>query len=191
MRNCLLPLCLLLTTTAACSPKTTSQSPAASLSESAFTTGPVISEYGPAAAIDSDFKIPDGTKFKVSFDTTAATEPGEINRSLTTAARFLNMHAKAGVAEQDMKLAVVFHSKAIFDLTTPERYGKKYEGADNANAAIIKALLDKNVRIIVCGQSAAYYDVKNKDLLPGIEMALSAMTAHAVLQQEGYTLNGF
>jgi len=28
-------------------------------------------------------------------------------------------------------------------------------------------------------------------LLPGVEMALSAMTAHAILQQEGYTLNPF
>jgi len=63
--------------------------------------------------------------------------------------------------------------------------------AENANAGIIKALLDKNTRIIVCGQSAAFYEIKNEDLLPGVEMALSAMTAHAVLQQEGYTLNPF
>jgi len=29
------------------------------------------------------------------------------------------------------------------------------------------------------------------DLLPNVEMALSAMTAHALLQQDGYTLNPF
>jgi len=159
MRNFLFPLCLLLAATSACSPKSavqnTALNPEEPKTESAFSPGPVISEYGPAAVIDADFKIPDGTKFKVSFDTTAVAEPGEINRSLTTAARFLNMHAKAGVAEQDMKLAVVFHSKAIFDLTTPERYETTYGGpknkVENANAAIIKALLDKNVRLIVCG----------------------------------------
>jgi len=52
-------------------------------------------------------------------------------------------------------------------------------------------LTDKGVRVILCGQTAAYYDISNDDLLPGVEMALSAMTAHALLQQEGYTLNPF
>jgi len=71
------------------------------------------------------------------------------------------------------------------------KYGNEENGAENANATIIKALLKKNVRIILCGQTASYYEIDNEDLLPGVEMALSAMTAHALLQQEGYTLNGF
>ena len=125
MRNLLLPLCLLLTATVACSPETTAQS----TSESAFSTGPVIADYGPTAVIDADFKIPAGTKFKVSFDTIKTTEPGEINRSLNTLARFLNMHAKAGVAEEDMELAIVFHSKAVIDLTNAARYGEEFDGA--------------------------------------------------------------
>ena len=33
--------------------------------------------------------------------------------------------------------------------------------------------------------------VTNDDLLPGVELALSAMTMHALLQQKGYTLNPF
>ena len=56
---------------------------------------------------------------------------------------------------------------------------------------MLAALMDKGVRFIVCGQSAAYYDVTNDGLLPGVEMALSAMTAHAVLDTEGYALNPF
>ncbi|HBH44411.1 MAG TPA: hypothetical protein DDY28_08390, partial [Hyphomonas atlantica] len=43
----------------------------------------------------------------------------------------------------------------------------------------------------LCGQTAAYRDVTKADLLPGVEMSLSAMTAHAQLQQDGYTLNPF
>jgi intracellular sulfur oxidation DsrE/DsrF family protein len=165
--------------------------PAVHAQASDFATGPIITDFGPTAPVETDFKIPKRTKFKILFDTTAATEPGEVNKSLTTAARFLNMHGKAGVPEKNMKLAVVFHGKGAFDLTRAEYYGSKYDEAENANAAIIKALLEKNVRVILCGQTAAYYGIKNEDLLPGIEMALSAMTAHAVLQQEGYTLNGF
>ena len=179
MKNLLLPLALLLT-------------PAAALSaESDFVAGTVITEFGKVAAIDADFKIPKRTKFKVLYDTAAAAEPGEINRTLNTAARFLNMHALAGVPEKNMKLAVVFHGKASFAVASSEKYGETYEGAENGNAAIIKALTEHGVRVILCGQSATYYGIKNEDMLPGVEMALSAMTAHAVLQQQGYTLNPF
>ena len=36
-----------------------------------------------------------------------------------------------------------------------------------------------------------YYDVAAEDLPDGVELMLSAMTAHALLQQDGYTLNPF
>ena len=39
--------------------------------------------------------------------------------------------------------------------------------------------------------SAAAYGVAKGDLIPGVELALSAMTAHAQLQQAGYTVNPF
>jgi hypothetical protein len=40
-------------------------------------------------------------------------------------------------------------------------------------------------------ESAAAYGIKPEDLIPGVEMALSAMTAHALLQQNGFTVNPF
>jgi intracellular sulfur oxidation DsrE/DsrF family protein len=52
-------------------------------------------------------------------------------------------------------------------------------------------MLDHGVRFIVCGQSASVYNVAKDDLVPGVEMNLSAMTAHAQLQQQGYTVNPF
>jgi intracellular sulfur oxidation DsrE/DsrF family protein len=74
-------------------------------------------------------------------------------------------------------------------------YGAKHAAGGNEipnpNGALIDALRAKGVRVIVCGQSAAAYDVQKADLYPGVEMALSAMTAHALLQQQGYTLNPF
>jgi intracellular sulfur oxidation DsrE/DsrF family protein len=47
------------------------------------------------------------------------------------------------------------------------------------------------VRFILCGQSAAANGVKKADLIEGVELHLSAMTAHALLQQDGYTVNPF
>ena len=159
--------------------------------DKAFHAGAVITEFGKVATIDSDMKIPRRAKFKVLFDTATGADAGQVNRTLNSAARFLNMHEEAGVSEAHMKIAVVFHGKGSFDLTTSSFYSGKFDGAENGNKELIKALTNKGVRIILCGQTAAYYNITKDDLLPGVEMALSAMTAHALLQQDGYTLNPF
>lgn len=159
--------------------------------ETEFHAGTVFPDFGKIATIDADFEIPKRAKFKILFDTAKGAEAGDINRTLNSAARFINMHAEAGVAEKNMKVAIVFHGKGSFDLTNDDYYGEKFEGSKNANAGLIKALTDKGIRVILCGQTAAYYDISKTDLLPGVEMALSAMTAHALLQQQGYTLNPF
>jgi len=159
--------------------------------ESGFHAGTVFPNFGKVATVEADMTIPKRAKFKILFDAGSGAPSGELNRTLTSAARFINMHAEAGVAEKNMKIAAVFHGSASFDVTKDDYYGNKHEGSSNANAALIKALTDKGVRVILCGQSAAFHGITNEDLLPGVEMALSAMTAHALLQQEGYTLNPF
>lgn len=153
--------------------------------ESAFSTGPLIQDYGPVAAIEDARAIPDDMVFRVAFDVARASKDGAINRRLETAARFLNMHAAAGVPVENLHVAVVVHGPATKNLTRPT------DGAPNPNADLIAALIEHDVEIMVCGQSAAYQGVATADLLPGVEMALSAMTAHAQLQQKGYTLNPF
>jgi len=159
--------------------------------ESDFHKGTVLPNFGEVATVNADMIIPKRAKFKVLFDAAKGADVGSVNRTLNSAARFLNMHAEAGIAEKNMKVAVVFHGKGSFDLTKPEYYGAKFDGAENATAELIQDLTAKGVRVILCGQTAAYYDITNDDLLPGVEMALSAMTAHALLQQDGYTLNPF
>lgn len=62
-----------------------------------FTTGPLIADFGPNAEIDVEMSIPDGFVFRHSFDFAAEAEAGELNRHLVSAARFLNMHARAGI----------------------------------------------------------------------------------------------
>lgn len=154
---------------------------AASADETAFQTGPVFDDAGPHAPVPGATPIPDGVAFKISFDTSKASESGKENRTLVAAARFINMHAAAGVDPAAIDLAVVIHGKAVNDVTK--------DASDNL--ALMEALFSQNVRIIVCGQSAAYYGVTTQELAPNVEMALSAMTAHAILQQDDYTLNPF
>ncbi|MEE2877945.1 MAG: DsrE family protein, partial [Pseudomonadota bacterium] len=43
----------------------------------------------------------------------------------------------------------------------------------------------------LCGQTAAAREIEKDDLIPGVQIALSAMTAHAVLANQGYSLNPF
>ena len=149
--------------------------------QSAFTTGPALADFGPVAPVTVTWEIPDGAAFRHSFDVSAQAAEGEANRTLTSAARFINMHVRAGVDADNIELAVVVHGKAVFDVS----------GEAGGSAALVAALIERGVQIIVCGQSAAHYGVSTDDLLPGVDMALSAMTAHALLQQEGYTLNPF
>ncbi|MEE9433296.1 MAG: DsrE family protein [Sphingorhabdus sp.] len=157
----------------------------------AFHAGKAIPEFGKIATIDSDIPIPADTRFLVAFDVGKAAE-GKINRTLSSAARFINMHDEAGVAPANVRLAIVVHGSAVFDMASDAAYARKYPAAKaNPNAAIIAALVDNGVQIIICGQSAAYHGVAKDQLLPGVKMSLSAMTAHAMLQQDGYTLNPF
>jgi len=169
---------------------TVSLSPTAHAGIEDFHPGPAIPEYGRIADVENEFPIEEGTEFRVVFDLVDAAEPGEINRGIESLARFINMHVAHGVPAENIHLAIVAHGRAVHDLTVDAHY-EPLKGAPNANAALVAILAEHNVRFFVCGQSAAYNDVSNEDLLPEVTMALSAMTAHAQLQQEGYTLNPF
>ncbi|MEX6633152.1 DsrE family protein [Hyphococcus lacteus] len=155
-----------------------------------FSMGPVFEKFGQVADVETDFEIPTGTQFRVSFDVAKGANEGEHNRTLVSAARFVNMHARASAPLDDIDVAIVVHGKAVLDVTNPLKYEDEI-GGDNVNRTLVAALIEQGVRIIVCGQSAAHQNVTKTDLLPGVEMALSAMTAHAVLQRDGYTLNPF
>lgn len=160
----------------------------------AFKQGQTIPEFGKIAEVKVDQPVYKHHKFKVLFDVNKQADAGELNRNLVSAARFINMHTAAGVKEKNIKIAIVLHGGAAKDVTRETYYAGTQEGDDkkeNANAALVKALTEHGVEFYVCGQTTAYYDIKNEDLLPDVKMALSAMTAHALLQQKGYTLNPF
>ena len=51
--------------------------------------------------------------------------------------------------------------------------------------------MENNVRVILCGQSAPAYSIAASQYISGVEVEQSAMTAQALLQQAGYTVNPF
>ena len=177
MKNILLSVCLCMSITLWAGPDD-------------FTAGPLIENFGKTAMVTSDIAIDKNHKFNVAFDVGKQSETGEINRAFDTLARFLNMHVRAGLKSENINLALVVHGKAAYDLLNNKAYDARFLG-DNPNQALLAALLANGVDIYLCGQTAAYYEIKNQDLQKGVSMALSAMTAHALLQQQGYTLNPF
>lgn len=145
-----------------------------------FEPGTAIPQFGLIATVDGDMPIDKNTEFKIAFDAAKESNKNEINRTLNSAARFINMHVEAGVPATNISLAIVFHGPAALDL-------KKGSSSETA----ISILLEHGVQIFLCGQTAAARNVNKEDLVPGVQVALSAMTAHALLQQSGYTLNPF
>lgn len=156
-----------------------------------FSTGPYIKDFGPTYNhVQQTHPLTGQETFKVAFDVGAQGDSESPNRQFVSAARFLNMHVKAGVPAENIQLAIVVHGKASFDLLSDNAYDGKYL-VKNPNTALLQALMATGVQVAICAQSAAFMGIANTDLLPGVEVALSAMTKHAQLQQQGFTLNPF
>ena len=158
--------------------------------QSQFSYGPVINDFGAVAKVTPDMPVPANQDFKVDFDVRTA-KATERSTGLDGVARFINMLAASGVPMSRIHPAVVVHHEAVWDVVTDARYGKEVDGKPNPSAALVKQLIAHGVPVYVCGQSMAYMDVTKADLLPGVKVAQSAMTAHATLQGQGYTLNPF
>ncbi|TKD66297.1 hypothetical protein FBT53_03565 [Flavobacterium sp. ASW18X] len=155
-------------------------------------TGPIISEFGAVYKISNpDFKTNVESEFKVVFDVySSPKDPNMLNRSIETAARFLNMHSQAGVPAEQLHVALVVHGKAALDVLVSTAY-KKRNAVDNPNEPLLHDLLSNKVSVILCGQSANGRGIEKSELIPGVQLALSAMTALIQLQNQGYQLIKF
>lgn len=151
--------------------------------------GPVITSTGPVFPVpDPDMATPLTHTFRAVWEVaTRAGEPDEINPSFFNAARFLNMHVQAGVPREQLRLALVVHGPAGSDLLQDATYRERF-GVANPNLRVMEELAAAGVRIILCGQTAAARDLPRDALAPQVEVALSAMTAFVLLQDEGYRL---
>jgi intracellular sulfur oxidation DsrE/DsrF family protein len=116
---------------------------------------------------------------------------GTQNPDLGRAAAFPGMLEGAGVDRDRVRVAVVVHGASIHDVTVAERYAAQYGDAANPNVAFVREIVDGGGEIWVCGVAAAAMGIGNADLLPGVRMAVSAMTAHAELQRRGFSLNPY
>ncbi|MEO0436439.1 MAG: DsrE family protein [Pseudomonadota bacterium] len=148
-----------------------------------FHAGELIPEFGMIAEVPGLQRLPSDTHFKLAIDIVEGGDPGRINGKFETAASFLNLQHANGIPPEQVEIALVVHGQAHRDLLNDKAYG-----ADNPNAEILDALQQHGVKVYYCGQSAVYRDVTASDLLPGVELSLSATTTHVLLQQQGFSL---
>lgn len=150
-------------------------------------TGPVIENFGPAFTLpEGSFNLLPDQQYKVVMDIgEGPDDPTALNRRIESAARFLNMHSRNGIKPENLSVAIVLHGSATKSALNEEAHAKHFD-VPNGNRELLKALGVAGVNIYVCGQSASYYGYGVEDLLSEAKMAVSAMTAHVRLQQDGY-----
>lgn len=154
-------------------------------------TGPVIQSAGPSFKVDNPtFEVPAGHVFKALWIISAGgADTAKVNQQLVTIARFYNVHVRNGYAEDHLKAAAVFHGDGWGSLLTDAAYTARFGGKGNPSRKLIEELLQHGAQLVLCGQTAGSRGIHREELLPGIKVATSAMTAFNVLQEQGYHYN--
>ena len=150
----------------------------------------LIEGYGTFKPVENTtFATP--KKLKAVFDVyTSSDDSTKLNRGINTVARYLNMHFDAGVKKKNLKAAIVLHGKAGKDILNNKAYNKRLL-SNNPNAELLKKLHTAGVQVIVCGQTVEFSEYKRNEILPFVDVSLSAITALVSLQKQGYQLITF
>lgn len=156
-----------------------------------FHAGKVIPDFGNVASVESDMKLDAESKLRLCFDMANKSGRASINQTFDSAARFINLNVESGAAAKNIEVAIIVHGQAAIDVTNSTFYSKTNEGRQNPNAKVIAELQKNGTTIYLCGQTAAFRGIGKADLLPDVKMAPSAMTAHALVQQDGFALCPF
>lgn len=152
-------------------------------------SGPVIDGFGETYPVEApSFPTPTDPSYKMLFDiSTSPDVPDALSAQLNTVARFLNMHARAGVPREQMEVAIVLHGTAGKYALSRDAYRTRYDVA-HTNMALMEALHDAGVDLYLCGQTAMHRGFPPHQLAPSVDLALSAMTVMASLSADGYTV---
>ena len=154
--------------------------------------GPVFEDFGAVFTIeDADLLLDTDKNYKVIFDVyTDNKKPENMNPLINTVARFMNMHAQNGLSEDQMDIVVVLHGAAVKNALTEKTFKKAYK-TKHPNTDLISELVEKGVKIYVCGQSMKSKGYDAKDISEDVKISLSALTALVKYQSEGFQIINF
>lgn len=146
---------------------------------------PVIANHGAVV------KLPDAAQqplpdAKILVDLTRGGDPKKLNAGLEKVAKYVNIYAGAGAEPVDVQIAVVFHGDATLTVLNPDAYSAEFKSDGNPNLALLQQLHESGVELYVCGQTLISKGLQPEDVAVYIETAVSALTAVANLQADGY-----
>ena len=149
--------------------------------------GPLIHNFGRHVDLpNAELKTNTDMVYKVAFEILQALrEPTRPHMRLEAAARFMNMHAHAGIPTENLQLSIVLHGGGTQTAMTNEAYRRRHD-VDNPSLPLLNALSDAGVNIYLCEQSRVLRGIGADEVAPPVKSALSAMTAIVNLQEDGY-----
>lgn len=151
---------------------------------------PVINThpYMGVIAIDStSLGYDQNLEYKIVIDVyEKAKDSTQMNNAIREVARTYNLNVANGVPVDRLHMSAVVHGWAVDAILSDPAYMEKF-GRRNPNSRTIKALHDTGVTFYVCGQSLGMFNIPKENLLPEIEVALSAKTTFITLDQMGYS----
>lgn len=147
----------------------------------------VIRQHGAQPSIpDPSFPASPDLVYRVSWDVNVGAEKaGDIVPGFRRPASFLVSTDANGVPRKNVHLAIIVFGTATQSLLTNEAY-RAATGTDNLNVALLQALHDSGVQIIVCGEALVNRNVPRAQLLPFVKVATNATLARATLAAQGY-----
>ncbi len=148
---------------------------------------PLIKNYGRILDLENVELKPDPDReYKIVIELVHdMKKPKRLNFSANNIARLINLHAIGGVKPQNLKVAVVVHAQATNSMVNQEAYQKKYD-VESPYVDFYKELAEAGVDLVVCGQSLNLFGQKPENVLPGVKVATSALTAVSTYQLKGY-----
>ena len=161
------------------------------VSGSAQTGEALIRQVGGTPGItDPTFPAPKDLIYRMAWHVTVGPEnPGDRVAGFGEPANFFRLMDVNGVARSNVKLAIIVHGTATASLLNNATY-KARTGADNGSIALLTALHEAGVQIIVCGQALINRNVPRDQLLPFVKVATTATSAHGILAAQGYAVIG-
>jgi intracellular sulfur oxidation DsrE/DsrF family protein len=150
---------------------------------------PLIKDFGTVYAVPFALEKPNpNLKYKILVDVNTVSEkPETVNENLEAAAKIVNLHILGGVPEKNLKVVLVVHGAAAFNLMNNEAYRQKY-AFENPNLPLLSSLKKAGVKIFVCGQTIIKRNIDPQKLAPEVTVALSAITTITNYSLNGYTV---
>ena len=150
---------------------------------------PVVAGYGkvhprPDAAVQPDPAADYRIFVRVTDD---GKHPRELMGALDRLARLVNLMGVAKVPPSHVHIVALLDEHAALAAATDATYRRYTKVRKNPNLAIVHALRQAGVELLVCGQALAMQKLPDTAVVPDATITLSALTDVAVYGQKGYS----